>query len=327
MELGKFIDSNVDQEIQQFIDWQKTEKTKKEYQEVFDYYDGLIETNPNAKVVKAFVMLFMDEESLLYPALELLERAIYDDKVESATGSWELYIRYSRIKTESAYSKSLYFLTNAARLEHSIAQLLIYEKYYDGELEDKISKDLADKMLIRAAENKNVSALKILCSYINDDFTTIDTYGYYAKLLADVSPKDDNYYQDYLKQKTIVDGVQAYMDENYDKSFKLLDSISEDLVHPIAAIYYAKMLYYGWGTDKNQELAIKLAEVLTKASAEEASLESLYMIAISYLEGIYYDKNINKGISILQDLDKLNFKPAKDELKNWKKGLFGWKRG
>lgn len=326
MDLGKFIDFNVDQEIQQFIDWQKTKKTKKEYQDVFDYYDGLIETNPNAKAVKAFVMLFMDEKSLLYPALELLERAIYDDKVESATGSWELYVRYGRIKTETAYAKSLYFLTNAARLEHSMAQLLIYEKYYDGELEDKFSKELADQMLIKAAENKNVSALKILCSQLNDDFTIIDSYGYYAKLLADVSPKDDHYYQDYLKQKTMVDGVQAYMDKNYDESFKLLDSISEDLVHPVATIYYAKMLYYGWGTEKNQELAIKLAEILTKVSSEEASLESLYLVAISYLEGIYYDKNINKGISILQDLDKLNFKPAQDELKNWKKGLFGWKR-
>jgi TPR repeat protein len=325
MELGKYLKSNVDKEIQQFIDWQKTERTRAEYLRILDYYDELIPTDANAKVAKAFVMIFMDE-SMLYSGLELLERAIYDDKVETATGSWELYVRYSRIQTENAYAKSLYFLANAASLEHPIAQLLVYEKYYDGELKDMISKDLADKMLIRSAENKNLSALKTLCSMLNNDLEALDTYGYYAKLLADVSPKEDNYYQDYLKQKTMVDGVQAYMDKDYDEAFKLLDSIFEELNHPIALIYYAKMLYYGWGTAKNQESAIKLAEILSKVSAEEASLESLYMIAISYLEGIYYDRDINKGISILRDLDKLNFKPAKDELNNWKKGLFGWKR-
>lgn len=327
MELGKFIDSNVDQEIQQFIDWQKTEKTKKEYQDIFDYYDGLIDTNPNAKAVKAFVMLFMDE-SLLYPALELLERAIYDDKVKTAVGSYELYVRYGRIKTEKAKAKSNYFLFNAAILNHSLAQLIVFEKYQEGELDDlNISEDTAIKLLFQSADNKNVGALRRLCSYLENDFSVLSDYGRYAKLLLEVSPKDDEHYKKYEHNKTALDGVQAYLDEKYDEAYKLISSIIDETKHSYVVLCYLKMLYYGQGTKPNQESAIKMAEILRKSDSDELANESLYIIAISYLNGVYYKKDIEKGINVLQKLEKLAFEPAVVELRKWKKGLFGWKRG
>lgn len=326
MELGMYIDVNVDQEIQQFIEWQKEERTKAELNKVLDFYDTLAKTNLNAKAVKAIVMIFADQE-LLYSGLELLERAIYDDKVKSAIGSFELYERYNKIKTENGKTKANYFLFNAALLDHSEAQLIVYEKHTNGELEDlNISSEIANELLIKSAENKNVKALMMACSFLENDLSYLFDYGHYAKLLVEVSPKDDHHYKKFLLNETAVYGTEAYLAENYDEAFRLINSIIDETNHSLVILFYIKMLYYGQGTKKDEETAIKMAEILSKVDSDEVANESLYLIAVSYLNGVVYKKDIDKGISILRSLEGLNFELAKQELKNWKKGLFGWKR-